>query len=178
MLTETLADRHQWWRIADPSWKDPVDPTFAQQRGGRWNTPGSHATLYLNEDVVTARMNMELFSAAWPYEPQDLRPEHAPVLVDVTLPRGQIVADAHTPEGLASVDLPLTYPLYANGRTVAQSECQPIGGAVHQAAFRGVRCRSVTSPLGEGRELAWFPATARSKATIQITRSFADWFWA
>lgn len=178
MLTETLADRHQWWRIADPSWKDPVDPTFAQQRGGRWNAVGSHPTLYLNEDVVTARMNMELFSAAWPYEPQDLRPERAPVLVGVTLPRSQIVADAHTPEGLTGLGLPLTYPLDAGDKTVPHDVCQAAGGAVHQAEFRGVRCRSVTSPLGEGRELAWFPATARSKATIQINRSFADWFWA
>lgn len=178
MLTEPLIDRHEWWRIADPGWDNPVDPTFAQQRGGRWNAPGSHPTLYLNEDVVTARMNMELFSAKWPFEPQDLRPEHAPVLVGVTLPRNQTVADAHTPNGLASLGLPSTYPIDAANEAVSHDVCQAIGGVVHQAGFRGMRCRSATSPLGEGRELAWFPATSRSRATVQVTRSFDDWFWA
>lgn len=178
MLTEALIDRHQWWRIADPAWSDPVDPAFAQQLGGRWNAPGSHRTLYLNEDVVTARMNMELFSAQWPYEPQDLRPEQAPVLVGVTLPRSQSVADAHTPAGLVQLGLPATYPIDALGKTVQREVCQPIGGRIQRAGLRGVRCRSATSPLGEGRELAWFPATIRSRATIQRTRPFNDWFWA
>jgi len=93
-VEEALVEGHEWLRIADPGWSDPLDPSFAATRGGRWNPPDSHATLYLNEDVVTARLNMQLWASDWPYEPEDLRVEHAPVLVGAELPRDQSVADA------------------------------------------------------------------------------------
>jgi hypothetical protein len=34
-------------RVADPGWADPLDSSFAQRLGGRWNAPDAHATLYL-----------------------------------------------------------------------------------------------------------------------------------
>lgn len=176
-LSEKLVDRQQWLRIADPAWDDPVDASFAAQRGGRWNPPDSWPALHLNEDVVTARLNLQLFTNAWPYEPEDLRPEHAPTLVAVTLPRNQTVADAHTPAGIKAAGLPPTYPLDANGRLVPHDTCQTIGETAHDAGLRGVRCRSATSPLGEGRDLAWYPATTRSRASVQETRAFGDWYW-
>ena len=43
---ETLPDAHVWWRIADPAWTNPLDPSFAQRQGGRWNPPDSFPTLY------------------------------------------------------------------------------------------------------------------------------------
>jgi len=33
----------------------------------------SWRTLYVNEDLVTARLNLRAFIADWPYEPEDLR---------------------------------------------------------------------------------------------------------
>lgn len=177
MRTERLTDDHQWWRIADPVWNDPLDPTFAQRRGGRWNPPDSWPTLYLNEDVVTARLNLALFTEAWPYRPEDLRPEHAPVLVGATLPRQQRVADVHSPAGVRAAGLPPTYPLDGAGHRIERAVCQPIGEAIHAAGLRGVRCRSGTLPRGEGRELAWFPATRRSVAKITRRLPFADWYW-
>lgn len=177
MLTESLPTHHVWWRIADPAWHNPVDTTYAAQVGGRWNPPDSWPTLYLNEDTVTARLNMQLFTAAWPYEPEDLRPEHAPVLVAVTLPRSQRVADVHTPGGVAAAGLPATYPRDQDGNLVGHELCRTVGQAVHEAGLRGIRSRSATSPLGEGRELAWYPATARSQATITQTRTFTHWYW-
>lgn len=51
-----------------------------------------------------------LFTAAFPYEPKDLRPENAPVLVEVRVPRRQTVADVHTPAGISKAGLPATYP--------------------------------------------------------------------
>jgi len=89
---ESLTDGFVWWRIADPAWADPLDPRFAQQRGGRWNPPDSFPTLYLNEDIVTARLNLRAFIAAWPYEPEDLRDDTGPMLVGATLPRRQQVS--------------------------------------------------------------------------------------
>ena len=48
------------WRTADPSWDDPLDPTYARRKGGRWNAPGSVSTLYLSESERVARLNAQL----------------------------------------------------------------------------------------------------------------------
>jgi hypothetical protein len=175
--TERLADGHLYWRIAEASWTDPLDPSFARERGGRWNPPKSHPTLYLNEDLVTSRLNLKLFIARWPYEPEDLRDESGPVLVGATLPGRQVVADQHTPEGLARTGLPATYPTDDSGEIVAHATCQPIGLAAFEANLRGVRCRSARTPQGAGRELAWFPATRRSRARRITTLRFEAWYW-
>jgi hypothetical protein len=178
MRTELLEDGHLWQRIADPDWTDPLDPTFAQRTGGRWNPPDSYPTLYLNEDLTTARTNLASFVARWPYEPEDLRNDTGPVLVAATLPRRQRVADAHTPAGLAAAGLPASYPLEATGELVPHEPCRRIGSQAKDVGLRGVRCRSANTPDETGRELAWFPATPRSRATLQSKLSFEDWFWA
>lgn len=178
MLAEQLADGHEWLRIADPAWRDPLDATFAQRLGGRWNPADSFAVLYFNEDLVTARLNLRRFAADWPYEPEDLRGDNAPVLVAATLPRAQTVADVHTPAGVAAAGLPASYPLDGRRRLVAHPVCQAVGSVAHDQGLRGVRCRSARTPQGAGRELAWFPATVRSRARHVATRPFDDWYWA
>ena len=178
MRTELLRDGHEWLRIADPSWTNPLDPTFAQRAGGRWNPPDSYPTLYLNEDKTTARINLAAFVARWPYEPEDLRNDTGPVLVAAALPRRQRVADVHTAAGLAAAGLPASYPLDAASALVSHETCQRIGSQAKAAGLRGVRCRSANTPDGAGREVAWFPATARSQANQLSRLSFEDWFWA
>ena len=178
MKSELLADGHEWLRIADPSWANPLDPTYAQRVGGRWNPPDSFAALYLNEDLITARVNLTSFVARWPYEPEDLRNDTGPVLVVATLPRRQRVADVHTSAGLAAVGLPASYPLGAGGTLVPHDTCRPIGTAAKGAVLRGIRCRSANAPAGDGRELAWFPANTRSRARPRATLTLGDWFWA
>lgn len=178
LRTERLPEGHEWLRIADPIWTDPLDPSHAADRGGRWNPAGSFPVLYLNEDVVTARLNVRLFVADWPYEPEDLRADAGPVLVSATLPRSQTVADVHSPAGVTAAGLPGSYPHDESGHLVAHARCQPVGAAAHDRGLRGVRCRSARTPHGAGRELAWFPATTRSRAAQVVTRSFADWYWA
>jgi len=177
MRTELLPDGHLWLRIADPGWKDPLDPGFAAERGGRWNPAQSHRMLYLNEDRVTARLNLRRFIEGWPYEPEDLRDDAGPVLVLATLPRRQKVADVHSRRGVAAVGLPATYPLDARGRLVAHGACQPIGEAARRAGLRGVRARSARAPDGAGRELAWFPANRGSRARQVGVEAFETWFW-
>ncbi|MFN8024411.1 MAG: RES family NAD+ phosphorylase [Acidimicrobiales bacterium] len=174
---ETVPDGHVWFRIAQATWADPLDASWAGATGGRWNPPASFPTLYVNEDRTTARANMQLFAARWPYEPEDLRPDAAPVLVSLTLPRGQEVADVHTPEGVAAARLPATYPLDSRGAVVEHTRCQPVGVEAHEAGLRGVRCRAARLPLGAGRELAWFPATVRSRAKEIDREPFDRWFW-
>jgi hypothetical protein len=178
VLTEVLSPNHVWFRVADPGWVDPLDPTFAQRTGQRWNPPGSFPTLYLNEDVVTARINLRLFLAGLPYGPEDLRDDTGPVLVYAMLPRDQLVADIHTPAGLADVGLPGSYPVDDAGHLIGHRDCQRIGQAVKAAGLRGIRCRSAQSPLGAGRELGWFPATTRSRARAIQREGFSEWFWA
>jgi hypothetical protein len=176
-VEEHLADGWTWWRIADRGWRDPLDPAFAGERGGRWNPAASFPTLYLNEDKVTARLNLRAFIDDWPYEPEDLRADTGPVLLGATLPRRQKVCDAHSRAGIAAIGLPETYPLDRRGRPVGRELCQPIGAAVHAAGLRGVRARSAQSRDGAGRELAWFPATARSRAKRVARLSFESWYW-
>ncbi len=175
MRTESLRDGHEWLRVADRRWRDPLDPTYAATRGGRWNPPDSFPTLYLNEDAATARANLRAFVANWPYEPEDLRNDTGPILVGVTLPRRQRVADVHSPAGVAAAGLPAGYPLADDGTPVPRERCQPIGVEAKDAGLRGVHARSAAA--AGGRELAWFPATARSRAHRTRTVRFADWYW-
>lgn len=177
MRTELLAEGHHWLRVADPSWSDPLDPSHAARRGGRWNPPNSFPVLYLNEDVVTARVNLAMFVRHWPFEPEDLRDDTGPMLVSAALPRHQRVADVHTPAGIAAVGLPVSYPVEADGTLIGHDRCASVGVAARAAALRGVRCRSARTPFGAGRELAWFPATARSRAQVVGRESFTSWFY-
>ena len=172
---ERLVDGRPWFRVADERWDDPLDPSFAQQHGGRWNPPDSFPALYLNEDVATARAQISRMLSGWPADPEDL---DAPfVLVTAALPRNQTVADAVTDEGLERLVLPTTYPLDATGAKILHSACRPIGAAVKLSGLRGVHARSAATPDGSGRELAWFPARASSKARrIAPDRPFADWW--
>ena len=175
MLRETLPGGHTWWRIADSNWADPLDPSFAQRHGGRWNPPDSFAVLYLNEDLVTARLNLRLFIANWQYEPEDLRDDTGPPLVGCSLPDNQVVCDAHSQAGIRAVGLPAAYPLDESGREVPHARCQEIGARVQDAGLNGVRARSARAPHGAGRELAWFPAVIHANRIR--TLAFTEWFW-
>ena len=176
LLREPLPDSQAWWRVADPTWTDPLDPGFAQRHGGRWNPPDSFPALYLNQDLATARANLRAFVAAWPYEPEDLRDDTGPVLVGCSLPRRQIVCDVHSDAGVRAAGLPDTYPLEHDGSLVPHTRCQPIGARVKAERLHGVRARSAQTPHGSGRELAWFPASARSVARRRETLALTAWF--
>jgi len=175
--SEILPDGRIWYRIAESDWIDPLDPSFAAVAGGRWNPPGSHPTLYLNEDRITARLNLKGFIDGWPYDPEDLLDKTGPVLIHATLPARQRVADVHTRSGVAAVNLPPTYPLDAGGSIVEHAVCQPIGLEANSAGLRGVRARSARAPEGGDRELAWFPATRGSHARVRLIQSFDAWYW-
>ena len=176
LLREPVPDSHEWWRVADPAWADPLDPCFAQRHGGRWNPPESFPALYLNQDLATARANLRAFIAAWPYEPEDLRDDTGPVLVGCFLPRRQTVCDVHTEAGVRAAGLPDTYPREHDGTPVPHARCQPIGARARADRLRGVRARSAQTPDGTGRELAWFPASVRSRARPRETLALTAWF--
>jgi hypothetical protein len=171
--TESLPEGHGWLRVADPSWADPLDPSYAKALGGRWNPPGSFATLYLNEDLETARAQVSSLLAGSPVSPEDL--DRGFDLIVATLPRDQEVADAVSDDGLKALGLPVTYPRHRNGRPVRHEDCQPVGLLVKDLELRGVHARSAV--LDEGRELAWFPARESSRATLLERLEFSDWWF-
>jgi hypothetical protein len=161
--TVTLPHRRIWLRVADPLWANPLDPSFAAGAGGRWNPPGTFPVLYLTGDVRTARLQIDRLVDDQPFTADDLD-DDAYLLVAATLPRSQTCADAVSRAGLKSLGLPPSYPLNGAGDMVERGVCQPIGAAVHEEGLRGVWCLSAVSVTQPGRELAWFPATSRSRA--------------
>ena len=172
----TLPEGRVWLRVADPLWTQPLDPSFAAATGGRWNPPDSFPVLYLNADVGTARLQIDRMVEDQPFTADDLA-DDAYLLIAATLPRSQTCADAVSRTGLQALGLPPSYPLGASGRRVERAVCQSIGAEVHDAGLRGVWCRSAASPLHRGRELAWFPASARSRARPIWTEGqpFGQW---
>lgn len=174
-----LPNAKHWYRVANEDWGDPLDPTFAEHYGGRWNPPGSFPALYLNEDIETAQAQIHRMLNGYPVHPDDLDDLEAPyVLIAATLPTRQVVADAVTDVGLDGLGLPATYPLDADDATVPHKTCQPIGSSVRDEGLRGVHTRSAVTPDGTGRELSWFPARRSSKATpIGETLSFSQWWY-
>jgi hypothetical protein len=172
---KTVPDGHRWLRVADPFWVDPLDPSFAEVFGGRWNPPGSFPTLYLNEDLRTARAQVTALFRDSPVTPDDL--DQGFDLVVATLPRSQDVADAVSADGLEALGLPETYPKHRNGRPVRHDVCQPVGRSVREAGLRGVHARSAATDDGSGRELAWFPARESSKATLEERIAYRDWWY-
>jgi len=158
-----LPDGRVWLRVADSTWVDPLDPSYARDRGGRWNPPDSHPTLYLNCDIESARLQIERMLAGSPVRLDDLDDE-AYLLVAATLPGAQACADAVTSAGLRALDLPDSYPQDTSGAAVPSTACQSIGSEIRARGLRGVWCRSACTPDGRGRELAWFPASERARA--------------
>jgi hypothetical protein len=161
-------------RVADPEWRDPLSGEHARRRGGRWNPPGSFATVYLNDSVELARAQLRHRLEPRGIRPEDLDPEAGPVLVHTRVPDDEYV-DAVSAQGLAELGLPATYPLDGRGAAVPRSACQPIGQAAWDAGERGVACQSAArSASPDAEELAFF---ARRRLRIGRTERFADWYW-
>lgn len=182
--TVPLPDGRLWLRVASPEWDQPLDPSFAKTTGGRWNPANSFPILYLNANVVTARLQIERMLEGTASTPDDLA-DDAYVLVAARLPLNQSAADAVTDEGLNALNLPASYPLDDLSVPIPHSVCQPIGAALHAlASVQGVWCRSACSEDGRGRELAWFAQGQGGSATAAWSdplsyrhwRYAEDWF--
>src|SRR5690606_20610998 len=112
--TVALVSGRVWLRVADPAWQRPLDPSYAEAQGGRWNPPRSFPTLYLNADVLTARLQIERLCEGTAVTPDDLT-DDAYVLVAATLPSSELAADAVSDAGLRALGLPDTYPVDPRG---------------------------------------------------------------
>jgi RES domain-containing protein len=172
----TLRRGGAYLRVADPGWRDPLDGSYAQARGGRWNPPRSFPVVYLCATVPVARAVVLGKLDGQPFGPEDLDPATAPVLITASVPDGRYV-DVITSSGCASVGVPETYPKDRAHRRIGWERCQPIGEAAWEAGAAGIACRSAApkAPPG-GEELAWFQRSRR-RLRRRRTRSFDDWFW-
>jgi hypothetical protein len=171
----TLAEGHRWLRIADESWEDPLDPTYADIAGGRWNSPGDGPTLYLNADEATARAQIARLLEGTSVDPADLRDDAPYVMVRATLPARQRVADATTDTGLVALGLPRSYPRRARGGLVPWATCRRAARVVRAEGLRGVLARSAATRDDVGRELAWFPARGARASAVGEPVPFARW---
>jgi RES domain-containing protein len=164
----------RYYRVADPHWRDPLDASYSQQRGGRWNPPRSFAVLYLNRDVRTARALVRYRFRELPYGPELVRPEQAPVLVVTEVASDEYV-DVVTEDGCIAVGLPATYPLDEAARPVSWAQCQPIGRRAWNVGERGIACRSAVPDGNE--DLAYFPRPEAKRLERLERWRFDEWFW-
>lgn len=163
-------------RLAEPSWRDPLDTGHSRGAGGRWNPPGAFGALYLNADERLARLQVAYKLAGQPYDIEDLDPVEQHDLVDVHVD-GCAALDCVTPRGLQAVGLPAGYPLDAAARTVAHAACQPIGAAARAAGLEAVACRSAAGGAGvSDEELAVFEDAAPRRCRVTARRAFSDWY--
>src|SRR4051812_20238483 len=115
-------------RLAQPEWSDPLDSSFSETHGGRWNAPGAFPVLYLNGTERVARLQVLHKLAGQPYGPEDLDPGEQHQLVRVDVPEHDYL-DAVTDGGLRAIGLPAAYPREADGSDVGWERCQPVGQA-------------------------------------------------
>jgi RES domain len=164
-------------RLAEPSWKDPLDTSYSKARGGRWNPPGAFGALYLNRDLRMARLQVAHKLADQPYGIEDLDETEQHDLVEVNVPT-RAWLDCVSDAGLEAVGLPVTYPRHASGSPIEHPECQPIGQTAYDAGRPGVASRSAArGATGEDEELAVFARPGGAKVTVTGRRPFAEWFW-
>jgi len=161
------------FRVAEPSWSDPLSGGYSRARGGRWNPPGAIPVVYLNATVEVARALVRKRLGPLAIGPEDLDPDAAPILVETEVPTAAYV-DAVTEAGLRSLGLPAEYPLDGHGAEVGHETCHPLGVAAQSAGEPGIAARSAAEIPSPGEELAYFgPARLRPRGR----RRFAEWFW-
>jgi RES domain-containing protein len=163
-------------RVADPEWRQPLDPSFAAVHGGRWNPPASFPVLYLCASPAVARDVVLGRFAGLPYGLLDVRSDRRPVLIETDVPSHR-AADVVTDAGCRAASLPATYPFDTRGRKIGWTRTQPIGEAAWAEHERSIACRSAAIPKGgDGEELAWFVRGRADRLVISARHPFDDWF--
>ena len=174
----TVAERSgEYNRLAEPTWSDPLDTSYGQKNGGRWNAPGAFPALYLNDTIATARIQVLHKLTGLPYGPEDLEPDQQHDLVRVDVPRGSYL-DCVSEFGLVAAGLPRTYPRHRNGRPVTHAACQLIGQQAFDGNLPGIACRSAaTGATAINEELCFFDRPGQARPALVGRTSFADWWW-
>lgn len=167
-----IARSGRYFRVANPLWIDPLDPSYAKRYGGRWTPKGQFGALYLNAGIDVAAAN-----ARWQHRDRaiqlfDLRPESRPALITLAFEPHEVV-DVVTGAGLADIGFPSTYPI-----GVSHAKCHAIARTAYAGEIQGVACRSAaeaTEASWIGEELTVFDR-ALPLAEIAPRRRFAEWY--
>ena len=163
-------------RVADPTWRSPLDGSYAAERGGRWNPPGSFPVVYLCTTIQVARANVLRRFDGMPYSVLDLLPDRRPQLVETDLRQHRAV-DVVTDAGCHAAGLPPTYPRQTDGREVGWDRCRPIGLTAWEQRETAIASRSAAARAGdEGEELAWLVHEREDRLRVHRRRPFDDWF--
>jgi RES domain-containing protein len=162
-------------RVADPDWRQPLDGSYAAERGGRWNPPASFPVGYLCSSVPVARANVLRRFDGLPYSVLDLLPDRRPILVETEV-RDHRAVDVVTDAGARAAGLPTTYPRDADGNEVGWDRCQLVGRTAWDQGETSIACRSAAAPVDEGEELAWFVRGRRDRLRVRRRRPFDEWF--
>lgn len=160
-----------YYRVVAPTWRDPLDTSYAKTYGGRWNPPGEFGALYVNADLRVAAANARANHAGRAIKLFDLLPDARPELVTVDIPTIDVL-DAWSPEGVAALGFAANFP-YA----VPWPPCQAVARTAHAAGIAGVAARSnaeATPTEVVGEELAAFDGV--DVGPLRERRSFAEWY--
>lgn len=162
----------RYYRVANPNWADPLDPSYSKRYGGRWTPPGEFGALYLCATIDVAAANARAQHRNRAIKLFDLRPQARPSLVMVNVPENRFL-DVITDAGIAALRLPHAYPF-----GVAYERCWPIARRAYEEHIAGVACRSnaeATSTFWVGKELALFDYSLPVRRVGKI-KPFAQWY--
>ena len=167
----TLARSGRYYRVVDPTYRAPLDTSYAKAAGGRWNPPGEFGALYLCATFAVAAANARYQHAGRAIKLFDLLPAARPDIVTVDVPRLDVV-DIVTAPGIRAVGLPPAYPY-----GVLWPPCHAIARAAYADGVVGVAARSnaeATATSSVGEELAVFDTVT---GVAQVSReAFALWY--
>lgn len=145
-----------------------MDGTYSMERGQRWNPKGSFPVVYTNCSVDVAIANLWHKFEGEVGSPWDVAEEKQADLYEIPIEQPGLV-DITTPDGIAGVGLPETYPT-----SVAKRTTQRIGARLHSERRPGVWCRSAAHPAGE--EVALFTDFSAPATPRRPPKRLWEWF--
>jgi RES domain-containing protein len=164
-----------YFRVADQTWKDPLDPRCSKETGGRWNPPGQIPVLYLAATIGVAGQFARQHVRGIGVRLENVRSGKRPDLCEVEVPRADFV-DAVSDDGCIEVGLPAAYPAGYYGET-GWPPCQEIGLRVWSAGAQGIAVRSaIPGVWPAGEELAWYDQPGTRRPRLKSRRAFGKWF--
>ena len=156
------------YRYTPHSATDPLDGSFAMRSGGRWNPPNSFPVLYTSCSLDGAIANLWDRFEGEAVQPWEVAEERQADLHELRVSQSNLV-DVVTPEGVAGVLLPPSYP-----EGVGHDQTQPVGTRLHGEGRPGVWCRSAALP--KEREIALFLEFADRPERTGAPKRLWEWF--
>jgi len=147
---------------------DPMDGTYSMKEGKRWNAKGSFPVVYTNCSLEVAIANLWHQFEDEAGAPWDVAEEKQADLFEIPLSQPGLI-DVVSPEGIAGIGLPATYPMGVSWRTT-----QRIGARLHGERRPGIWCKAAAHPAGE--EIALFTDFCETATPRRPAQRLWEWF--